>query len=362
MVAHAESVANDLQPGVLHPVMFGSDLSEHELLSAVVTESPIAMTVIDAAGIAIVWNPAAERLFGWSVQEVVGHRLPSLDPALGMEHDELRARTLAGDHVLDLETTRRHRDGHMIDVAISTVPLRDRRGRAQAVLGIYQDITKRKAVEADLSWQAQHDELTRLPNRRGLMERIGALAADRDGFHGAIAVLNIDRLKEINDSLGLAVGDEVLRAFAKRFSRAVRPSDVVARLDGEIFVVVMPGIAARNVKAAIDRLMDRLGSHYRIGGRELGLEVTVGAVVCSASDAPEESLRRAGVALRQARLHPNRRVHVLQAEDDRAFVQRVELAGRLSGAAERGELRLHFQPLVCAASGRVTGVEALVRW
>ncbi len=362
MVAHAESAANDLPSEVLHPVMFGSDLSEHELLRAVVAESPVAMTVVDAAGIAIVWNPAAERLFGWGGQEVIGRRLPTLDLAHEVEHDELRARTLDGDHVLDQETKRRHRRGHMIDVAISTVPLGDRQGRAAAVLGIFQDITKRKAVEADLSWQAQHDELTRLPNRRGLMERMGALAADRHGVGGAVAVLNLDRLKEINDSLGLAVGDEVLRAFAKRLARAVRPSDVVARLDGEMFVVAMPRIAARNVESAVQRVLDRLGSHYRIGGRELGLEVTVGAAVCLVRDAPEEVLRRAGVALHQAKLHPNRRVHVLQAEDDRAFVERVELAGQLSGAAQRGELRLHFQPLVSAASGQVTGVEALVRW
>lgn len=225
-----------------------------------------------------------------------------------------------------------------------------------------RDITRRKAVEAELRRQALHDELTGLLNRRGLTEKMDALAEHRGGTHGAMVVLNLGRLKAVNDSQGLAYGDEVLRAFAKRLARAVRPSDVVARLDGDTFAVAMPRIAARNLGPTVVRVLDQLAAHYRVGGRELDVEVTAGAAVCSECDAPEEALRRAMVALHEAKLLPHRRLHVLGVDDDRAFVERIELSEQLAGAAERGELRLHFQPIVSAASGRVTGSEALVRW
>jgi Amt family ammonium transporter len=353
MVARLMPEANGWQITSLRPAVLGPDLSEHELLSAVVAQSPVALTVVDPAGVAILWNPASEGVFGWSAEEVIGHRLPTVKPTFEVEHDEIRTRTLNGAHVLEHETQRRHRDGRLIDVAISTVPLRDPGGRTVAVLGIFRDITKRKGIEAELIRQAQHDELTK---------RMGELAAHREGVHGAIAVLNLGRLKEVNDSLGLAVGDEVLCVFAKRLARAVRPSDVVARLDGDTFVVAMSRIPAGNVEAAVSRVLDQLGSHYRVGGHELDVDVTAGAAAYGDLDAPEEALRRAAVALHQAKRQAHVRFHVLQAEDDRAFVERVELADQLSGAAERGELRLHFQPIVSAASGLVVGAEALVRW
>ena len=364
MVARAKAMpdGNGHRGGLIRPAVRDPDLSEHQLLRAVVAQSPVALAVVDADGVGVLWNPDAVRVFGWKAGEVVGHRLPTIAADFEAEHREIVARTLGGESILELETKRRRRDGHLIDVSISTVPLRDRRGRATALLGILRDITKRKGIEAELAWQAQHDQLTGLLNRRGLTERMGAFATDRDSAHGAIALLNLGRLNEVNDSQGLAVGDEVLRTFAKRLVRAVRPSDVVARLDGETFVVAMPKIPVGKVEAAVTRVLDQLGSHYRIGGRDLDVAVSAGAAICSDCDAPEETLRRAAVALHEAKLQPHRRLHLLKAEDDRVFVERVELGEQLAGAAERGELRLHFQPIVSASSGRVAGAEALVRW
>ena len=238
MVARAKAMpdVHGLREGLIRPEVRDPDLSEHQLLRAVVAQSPVALTVVDAAGFGLLWNPAAERVFGWKAREVVGRHLPTVGHAFESEHAEIVARTVSGEPVLEFETRRCHRDGRMIDVAISTVPLRSQRGHVVAVLGILRDITKRKRIEAELVRQAQHDELTGLLNRRGLTERMGELAAGRDTTHGAITVLNLGQLKEVNDSQGLAAGDEVLRSFAKRLVRAVRPSDVVARLDGALCV------------------------------------------------------------------------------------------------------------------------------
>ncbi|HVB52834.1 MAG TPA: EAL domain-containing protein [Candidatus Acidoferrales bacterium] len=347
------------RPGDAHNA---GGLSGPELLEAVVDGSPIALVVVDLAGVGILWNSASERVFGWSAEEVIGHRLPTVKPAFDVEFEEILARTLSSASVVEHETWRRHRDGRLIEVAISSVPLHDQRGRIVAALGAYRDISERKKIEAQLLWQARHDALTGLLNRRGLTEAMSELSARHDGSSGAMAAFSLRRLQDVNDSFGLAAGDEVLRTFAKRMARGARPSDVVARLDGDIFVVAMPEIAAGNVEAAVARVLDRLGSRYLVGGREWTGQVTAGAAICSDWEVPDEPLRRAAVALHQARLQLPGRIHVIPAEDDLAFEARVELAGQLAGATDRGELRLDFQPIVSAASGRITGVEALVRW
>ena len=148
MVARAKALpdGNGLREGLIRPAVRDADLSEHQLLRAVVAQSPVALTVVDAAGLGVLWNPAAERVFGWKAREVVGHRLPTVGPAFEAELDEIVARTFGGEPILELETQRRCRDGRLIDVAISTVPLRNRRGRVVALVGILRDITKRKGI------------------------------------------------------------------------------------------------------------------------------------------------------------------------------------------------------------------------
>ncbi len=343
----------------------GFGMPEHELLKIMVAQSPVAMSVVDAAGVGVLWNPAAERIFGWSAGEVIGHHLPTVDPSFAAEFGDIQSSTLRGNQVVAQETRRRHRDGHLIDVAFSTVPLRDHGGRAVAVLGIIWEITERKRIEAELIRQAHHDDLTGLLNRVGLTAKLCAQmepAAGRSGTYGAIAVLNLGRLKEVNDAFGLPAGDEMLCAFAKRIRRAVRPSDLVARLDADTFAVALPQVGAVHVDAAVARLFARIGTSCVVGGRTVSVELRGGVAVCLESEAPADALRRAAVALHQAKRQPHVRFHVLQAGDDRSFGGRVELAEQLSGAADRGELRLHFQPIVSAASGLVTGAEALVRW
>ena len=337
-------------------------LSGLELLEAVVDASPIALVAVDLAGVSILWNSACERVFGWSAKDVIGHRLPTVEPAFDVEFDEILGRTLSTASLVEYETRRRHRDGRLIEVALSAAPLHDHRGRIVAVLGAYQDISERKKIEAGLLWQARHDSLTGLLNRRGLMEAMSDLSARQDGAGGAVAAFNLRRLQDVNDSFGLAAGDEVLRTFAKRLARGARPSDVVARLDGDIFVVAMPEIAAGNIEAAVARVLDRLGSRYLVGGRAWTGQVSVGVAICSDWEVPDEPLRRAAGAMHQARLQLPGRIHVIRAVDDLAFEARVALAQQLADATDRGELRLDFQPIVSAASGRITGVEALVRW
>jgi len=338
-----------------------STLSEQELLRATVIKSPIALTVVDVGGTALLWNPAAERIFGWTESEVVGNPLPIIDAGSRDEFDRLRKGSVDGIDVLDFDVRRLHRDGHLVDAAISTVALVEPKGRVTAVLAAYQDITGRKVAEAELVRQAHEDELTCLLNRRGLLEQLLHLR-ELGRRRVSVLVMDIDRFKSVNDSFGRTVGDQVLTAFAKRLLNTVRTGDVVARLEGATFAVLMVGVLPGDLQATVARLLEAVSQRYGVTGHETAVKVTGGVAGCSLRVDPAEMIRRAEVAMHYAKQVSRGGFQVLDEALDRAFLEQAQLSARLLDAADRGELRLHFQPIIRADSGRLSGVEALVRW
>jgi diguanylate cyclase (GGDEF)-like protein/PAS domain S-box-containing protein len=337
------------------------NLSEYELLRAAVRSSPIALTVVDVDGLALLWNPAAEGMFGWSSAEVLGRRLRIIDEGSRSEFDRLRNGTVAGQEVLEVEVRRRHRDGHLVDADLSTAAVLDAAGRVRGVLAAYKDITERKAAEAELVRQAHQDDLTGLVNRRALLEQLHQLQAGRRRRFSVVA-LDLDHFKTVNDALGHAVGDQVLAAFARRLVNSVRPSDLVARLEGATFAVLMVGIAPRDLGSTVRRMLAAVTQRYGVAGHEAAVSVTAGVAGCSRLQEPAEMVRRAEAAMHYAKRISRGSFQVLDEDLDLAFLRRVQLSTHLLDAAERGELRLHFQPIITAASGQIVGVEALVRW
>jgi diguanylate cyclase (GGDEF)-like protein/PAS domain S-box-containing protein len=336
-------------------------LPEHELLRATFYASPNALCVVDREGLVLLWNPSAERMFGWRTGEVVGRRLPIIDEEYLPQFRALLKRTLAGHDLRENEVQRRHRDGHLVDVAVSTVALRDAAGQITALLGTFKDITDRKAAEAELVRQAYQDDLTGLVNRRGLLDKLRLAQAGRRRRITVVA-LDLDHFKNLNDAFGHGVGDQVLSAFARRLVNSVRPSDVVARLEGAAFAVLMEGIAPSAVDNIVERMFSALSSRYTVGGHEVMARVTGGVATRSRLEDASEVLRRAEVAMHYAKRVSRGGFEVLDDELDRALLERIELSARLLDAADRGELRLHFQPIITAASHAIVGVEALVRW
>jgi diguanylate cyclase (GGDEF)-like protein/PAS domain S-box-containing protein len=335
--------------------------SEHELLRATFYSSPYALIVVDGDGIVLLWNPAAERMFGWRTSEVLGHRLPVVDSECAPQFQDLLSGAMAGHELQEMEAQRRHRDGHLLDVAVTTVALRDTSGQIRALLGTHKDITARKAAEAELVRQAHQDDLTGLVNRRGLVEKLRLTQVGRRR-RITVATLDLDHFKNLNDAFGHGVGDQVLSAFARRLVNSVRPSDVVARLEGAAFAVLMVGIAPSAVDAIVERMFAALSSRYTVGGHEMVARVTGGVATRSRLEEPTEVLRRAEVAMHYAKRVSRGGFEVLDEELDRALLDRIQLSTRLLDAADRGELRLHFQPIITAASHVIVGVEALVRW
>jgi diguanylate cyclase (GGDEF)-like protein/PAS domain S-box-containing protein len=338
-----------------------ASVAEQELLRATVTGSPTALVVADLNGIALLWNPAAERLFGWSAAEVVGRPLHLIEFSSRGESHRLRRGAAAGRDVFEVQARRRHRDGHMVEVAVSTVGLHDPSGRVIAVLGTYQDITERKAAEDELVRQAHRDDLTGLVNRRGLLEELQHLQSGRRRRFAVVA-FDLDHFKHVNDAFGRAVGDQVLAVFARRLVNSVRPGDVVARLEGALFAVLMMGVEPRALESTVGRLLAAVTQRYDVAGQQTAVTVTGGVAGCSRLEEPAEMVRRAEVALHYAKRVSRGGFQVLDEALDRAFLDRGWLAARLLDAADRGELRLHFQPIVSAVSREMVGVEALVRW
>jgi diguanylate cyclase (GGDEF)-like protein/PAS domain S-box-containing protein len=338
-----------------------ASVAEQELLRATVTGSPTALVVADLNGVALLWNPAAERLFGWSAAEVVGRPLRLIEFSSRGESHRLRRGAAAGHNVFEVQAQRRHRDGHMVEVAVSTVGLHDPSGRVIAVLGTYQDITERKAAEDELVRQAHRDDLTGLVNRRGLLEELQHLQSGRRRRFAVVA-FDLDHFKHVNDAFGRAVGDEVLAVFARRLVNSVRPGDVVARLEGALFAVLMMGVEPRALESTVGRLLAAVTQRYDVAGQQTAVKVTGGVAGCSRLEEPAEMVRRAEVALHYAKRVSRGGFQVLDEALDRAFLDRGWLAAHLLDAADRGELRLHFQPIVSAVSREMVGVEALVRW
>ena len=225
---------------------------------------------------------------------------------------------------------------------------------------------ERKRAEARIEHLAYHDLLTSLPNRRLLLDRLDlALAqARRDKTQIAVLFLDLDRFKVINDSLGHTVGDEVLRAVAGRLKNHVRKGDTVARIGGDEFTAVI-----RNVHHPVDtaKVAEILQSALRepliAGGRELFVTASIGISIYPNDGADVETLlKNADTALHRAKEHGLDSFRLFTAAMNAEAVQRLRLESELRRALQRGELFVHYQPIVDLATGTIQVLEALMRW
>jgi len=213
-------------------------------------------------------------------------------------------------------------------------------------------------------FMALHDSLTGLPNRALHADRVAAAlaSAGRLGTDVALVVVDLDRFKEVNDTLGHRNGDEFLRIIAERLTATVRPGDTVARLGGDEFGIVLPGATAHSVETILRRLQDALGQEAELAGVAVSAEASMGyAMWPDDAETPEALLRRADLALHAAK---TARAAIVRYHPgiDEFDPQRLGLIAELRRAISAGELLLHYQPKVDAITGQVVAFEALVRW
>jgi diguanylate cyclase (GGDEF)-like protein/PAS domain S-box-containing protein len=466
----------------------------HERLRAVIHASPLAIVARDLEGVIRMWNPAAERLFGWTEAEMLETDTSITPERLRADSRELRRRAESGETLWLEETRRMRRDGREIDVSLSVAPIygaegvvigtmmtladisrrkiaeqalreseeqlrlamdaaqmgiwywecetdrflhseglgvlfggraadpmshyrvfqqrlhaedrelleatmrhairrgtdfqidyrvvwpdgsthwltnrgqihRDANGRAQRVIGVAMDITDRKLAEQRIAHMAHHDALTGLPNRVLLRDRIQqAIAhAHREGTQLAVLFLDLDRFKTINDSLGHQLGDRLLQAVASRILVCVREGDTVARVGGDEFVIVIPGVSSSADASAVGtKILEVLASAFHLAGNDLHVSGSIGISLYPSDGADAETLmRNADTAMYHAKDSGRGKLQFFTQHMNVAAQQRLTLETALRRAVENGEFEVHYQPLFDLRDRSISGFEALLRW
>jgi diguanylate cyclase (GGDEF)-like protein/PAS domain S-box-containing protein len=261
----------------------------------------------------------------------------------------------------------RHADGTYLWVLTRGRALRGGDGRAVRMSGLQTDVTHRRASEELLQYDAFYDGLTGLPNRALLMDRLGRVverARRNPGYEFAVLFLDLDGFKTVNDSLGHAAGDRLLRAVGGRLRQCVRPSDTVARLGGDEFTILLEDSSA--VDAAVQvtqRIGEALAEPFTVGEYEVSVTASVGiAGNVRGYSRAEQPLHDADAAMYRAKSQGTGAYAIFDDAMHGESVAKLELKADLRRALERDELRLAYQPIVALATGTIAGFEALVRW
>jgi diguanylate cyclase (GGDEF)-like protein len=341
------------------------------VVEAVLDALPSPTLLIDAGGTVLLantaWEKAADVLgddrvrFGVDGDYFAMARRLNGDDNTSTLVDQLRElsrgerSSVQADYALELSTGIRwiHLQASRVD-------------QAGQVVVTHTDVTSRVAAERASDWRARHDTLTELPNRAHLHELIDTELQRQDRGPVSVLFLDIDGFKDVNDSLGHDVGDDLLRQVAARLTGSTRAGDTVGRLGGDEFVVLCRDCDTTGAEALADRCRAGIDRPFELGGRLVRLGASIGIATAAASGPTRvrstDLVRDADLAMYAAKAAGRNRVRLFTADLRAAAQHRATVASELRDAVEDGQLLLHYQPVVHLPTGRCTGVEALVRW
>jgi diguanylate cyclase (GGDEF)-like protein/PAS domain S-box-containing protein len=324
------------------------------------------ITVCDPDATIRYQTPSVERVLGWRPGQLVGTRLVELvHPDDAGRVAALLAGTVGERPGGPVECRMRRRDGSWVIAETIAAPVDDD-GMRGLVLTT-RDVSDRKALEEQLTHQAFHDDLTGLANRALFTDR-AQHALERRGQLDhplAVLVLDLDDFKDVNDSLGHGVGDELLQGVAERLRGCLRGADTAARLGGDEFAVLLEDLSdAAEATAVAERVLAALQTPVRLHAQEVLAAASVGIALVNPdrAESAEELLRNADMAMYTAKRQGKGRVECFAPSMHASLLRKLELTADLRGALERGELAVHYQPIIDLASGRIVGAEALARW
>jgi diguanylate cyclase (GGDEF)-like protein/PAS domain S-box-containing protein len=341
--------------------------SELTLLASIFSNSNEAITITDARNQIIATNPAFTALTGYSQEEVIGKNPKIL--SAGKTSSEFYKEMWDSIHQYGKwqgELWDRRKSGEPYPKWLSISVVRGNNGQIVNFIGSFIDITERKASEEKIRHLAYHDALTMLPNRFSFQERLEQAIgfSRRNGKQLALMLIDLDRFKSINDTLGHHIGDEILIQVAQRISASVRQSDIVARLGGDEFVVVLPDIASPEDAARVaKKIIGAICDPYFIGGQTLSSSPSIG-ICLYPDDASEISdlLKNADVAMYEAKAQGRSNYQFFTESMTIETTKRMALEADLRLALAKGQFILYYQPQLSLQDRTLVGVEALIRW
>jgi diguanylate cyclase (GGDEF)-like protein/PAS domain S-box-containing protein len=353
-----------------------------EFTDSVFQNTPFSIVATDRHGLITAMNVAAEKLTGYTRDELVG-KLPltvlhderellgkalSLDPSATLEQTGFRVLTagVAEGEMEEQEWTLIRKNGERTPINLAMRAVTTDHGEASGYVSIAFDVTERRQMLDYVTHLATHDQLTGLAGRALLQDKTvqAVEVARRYGTKVAVFVIDLDHFKRLNDSLGHAAGDQLLIEAARRLSRSVRSTDVVARVGGDEFVVVMPDITTvEDVEQCAANLVARLAPEISIEGHLVQLTASVGVCIYPdfATDA-KHLLKRADSAMYAAKENGRNQYEIFSESMLQETAERLTMEHALRHALTNGELSVHYQPQISLNTGEVVGMEALLRW
>jgi PAS domain S-box-containing protein/diguanylate cyclase (GGDEF)-like protein len=334
------------------------------MLEKAVETMQIGVTITDTSGRILYSNPAEARMHGYTVEELRGQHARIFAPA---EH----ARPMPVEEMHDAsswsrETVNVRKDGSLFPVLLRSDVVKDSRGRPVGLVTCCEDISQRKEMERELLRNAFYEPVTGLPNR-GLFSHRVEIAVERERrgeADFAVIAVGLDRLQLVADSLGRAAADELLRAVAARLGDCVRRDALLAHVSRDEFAVLLDeidGIAEPSRVAAC--LQDALARPFAVQGTEVFTGASVGiALSYSGYEQADDVLRDAAIALNRSRDARQGQYEVFDRDMHAQVMARLRMETDLRRALDRGEMRVHYQPIIALSTGRISGYEALVRW
>ena len=369
-LAYRVAVVDGAPYGILLGRDAGTRLSSEaklRLAARVISRSGEGIIITDAEGLIIEANTAFEKITGYTREEALGRNPNFLSSGRqNAEFYRLMWHTLNETGFWQGEIWNRRKNGEVFPEWLSLSAIRDDAEKITHYVGTFSDVTEAKAREARIQHMAHHDFLTGLPNRFLLMDRFDQViaSAERNDTRFALLFIDLDRFKNVNDTLGHTIGDQLLCDVARRLSLAVRSTDTISRQGGDEFIVLLSDVDSPDAAAQVARkLMQVLGEPCLLGSHQITLTPSIGIAVSPEDGSDLDSLlKHADLAMYDAKQQGRNNYQFFRREMNARSLEMLLMESDLRLALRKGEFELHYQPQVALGSRQTVGVEALLRW